>query len=244
LTFALLAGLSASAVAEEPAGGPDLELAKAHYRTGEIYYERNRFPDAAREFEEAFRLSKRPELLYNMGKSYDGVGDHAKALGAYRRFLAAVAVSPDRAAVEERVISLEKLVGRVTIRASVEGAAVEVDGNRVGKAPLEGPLELNPGGHKIEVSAEGYRTWRGTAVAAPGKESVVDAQLESMVKVQVVKEVVEVERRKKVPVYKQWWLWTAVGLVVAAGAITAGVLGSQEPPIDGPHAQLPSVRLP
>jgi hypothetical protein len=56
----------------------------------------------------------------------------------------------------------------------------------------------------------------------------------------VVKEVVEVE--KKVPVYKRWWLWTLVGAVVVAGAVTGGVLGSQQPPVDGPFAQLPAVR--
>lgn len=28
----------------------------------------------------------------------------------------------------------------------------------------------------------------------------------------------------KKPVYKQWWLWTVVGLVVAGGATAAGVL--------------------
>ena len=31
------------------------------------------------------------------------------------------------------------------------------------------------------------------------------------------------------PVYKKWWLWTAVG-VVAAGAITAGVIVGTRPP--------------
>jgi tetratricopeptide (TPR) repeat protein len=222
----------------EPApAGTDLELAKAHYRTGEIYYDRGRFHDAAREFEEAYRLSQRGDLLYNMGKSYDGAGDHAKALGAYRRFLEAVPGSPDKPKIEARVTALQGLVGRVTINASVDQASVELDDKLVGTTPLPAPIEVNPGGHRVTVTREGYRTWRGSFVAAPGAPVTVTAPLESLIKV------VEVEKKAPpVPVYKRWWLWTAVGVVLVAGAVTAGVVGSQVPPVDGPFAQLPVVR--
>src|SRR5690349_11868631 len=107
LAFVLALLLSAASQAAPPA--VDLDLAKAHYRTGELYYERGNFPDAAKEFEEAYRLSGRPELLYNMGKSYDGIGDMRGALEAYRRFLGTVKASPDRPFVERRVKELEQL---------------------------------------------------------------------------------------------------------------------------------------
>jgi tetratricopeptide (TPR) repeat protein len=235
-----LCALALPARAADPPGG-DLELAKAHFHTGEIYYERGRYPDAAREFEEAYRLSQRAELLYNMGKSYDGQGDHAKALGAYRRFLAAVKQSPDRPVVQQRVEALAKLVGRVTIKASVDGASVLLDEVPVGQTPFQNAFEVNPGGHKVVVSAEGHRTWKGPFVAAPGGEVMVDAKLESLVKVQVVRQVVEVEK-PPTPVYKRWYIWTLVGAVVAAGVVTGAVLGSQVPPVEGPFAQLPGVR--
>jgi tetratricopeptide (TPR) repeat protein len=235
-----MVALPALALAQAPPPETDLELAKAHFRTGEIYYERGRFPDAAREFEEAYRLSQRAELLYNMGKSYDGAGDHARALGAYRRFMKAVLESPDRAIVEKRIDALSRLVGRVTITADVEGATITLDGVVVGTTPLKDAIEVNPGAHNVIASHEGHKTWKGPFVASPGAPVTVNARLESLVKVQVVKEVVEVER--KVPVYKRWWLWTLVGAVVVAGAVTGGVLGSQQPPVDGPFAQLPAVR--
>lgn len=41
-------------------------------------------------------------------------------------------------------------------------------------------------------------------------------------------EVIDKPVEKKKPLYKQWWLWTAVGAVVAAGAIAAGVLLSKD----------------
>jgi len=228
--------------AQAPAQGvdqTDLELAKAHYRTGELYYERGRFPDAAREFEEAYRLSHRSDLLYNMGKAYDGVGDYAKALVAYRRWLAEVPHGSDRPQVESRVQAMQSLVGKLEIHASQDGSSVTVDGVEVGPSPLAQAIEVNPGAHKLVVAHEGYKTWRKTQVASPGRLDTITVEQESLIKVQVV----EVERKEKaVPVYKKWWLWTALGAVVAAGAVTGGVLGAQRPPVSGDFAQLPAVK--
>ncbi len=231
---------STSVFAQSPPASPavDVELAKAHFATGQLYYERGRYPDAAREFEEAYRLSNRPELLYNMGKSYDGIGDHARALVAYRRFLAAVTQSPDRQWVTDRVRELAGLVGVITIKASVDGSQVTVDGAAVGSTPLGAPLELNPGAHKLAVAHEGYATWRGDVVAAPGQAQTVSCEQVSLVKVIRV----EVPTEKKVPVYKRWYLWTAVGVVVVAGVVAGAVVGSQQPPVSGPFAVLPRVQ--
>src|SRR5262245_41576372 len=110
LGLALLTSLVTPAYAgDAPMPQHDVELAKAHYNTGQIYYERARYHDAAREFEEAYWLYPRPQLLYNMGKSYDGAGDFTRALAAYRRFLDSVKVSPDRPEVNDRVSKLTKL---------------------------------------------------------------------------------------------------------------------------------------
>jgi hypothetical protein len=240
--FLLLLPLTTRAAEPPPAAtaaGPDTELAKAHFHTGQIYYDRGRYPDAAREFEDAYRLSGRAELLYNMGKSYDGVGDYARALAVYRRWLDQVKEGADRPAVSERVEKLAGLVGRIRIVSDVEGAQVELDGAKLGTTPLGAAVEMNPGGHEIVITHEGYRTFRERVVATPGGARNVQARLESLVKI------VEVERKvPPTPVYKRWWLWTLVGAVVVAGAVTGGVLGSREPPVSGPFAQLPNVRQP
>jgi tetratricopeptide (TPR) repeat protein len=222
--------------ADPPQTGQDLELAKAHYATGQIYYERARFPDAAREFEEAYRLSNRPELLYNMGKAYDGSSDAARALAAYRRFLANVSTSQDRPWVTGRVEQLSKIVGRLEIASTVEGSSVKLDGAEIGVTPLKEPVEVNPGSHNVEVGHEGYSTWRGKVVAVPGQATAVTAEPKSMIKI------IEVEK-KSTPVYKKWWLWTAVAAVVVVGVgVTAGVLATRDDGVSGPHAQLPAVK--
>ncbi len=218
----------------------DLEIAKAHFRTGQIDYEQSRYPEAAREFETAFRLSGKVELLYNVGKAYAGAGDLARALAAYRRWLAAAPAAPDRDAVAARVVELAHTVGRLRLRDTAAGANVKIDAEPVGETPLPAPLELNPGKHRLEVAKEGFRTFRTYFDVSADKETTVAAPLESLMVVRVV----EVERKppEKKPLYKQWWLWTIVGGVVVAGAVTGGVLGAQPASISGPSTQIPQVR--
>ena len=116
-----------------PASAPadDVDIAKAHFNTGQAYYEHGRFVDAAREFEEAYRLSQKAPLLYNVGKSYDAANDFARALDAYQRFLAAAAPdNRDRDFAAKRVELLQTLVGKVAVEGAVDGSALTIDESR------------------------------------------------------------------------------------------------------------------
>lgn len=227
---------TASARAAEPTAS-DLELAKAHFRTGELNYDRGDFPDAAKEFEEAYRLSARSELLYNMGKSYDGAGDMRGALIAYRHFLDTVQTSPDRPFVEKRAQELDGLIARLTLTSSVAGANVVLDGAKIGVTPLPPtPIELNPGEHSIEIGAEGYATFRRHVTLARSQQETIDANLISLVRVIRVPE-------KQLPVYKRWYLWTPIGLAVIGGIVAGAVIGARDAnAIHGPSLQLPKVQ--
>jgi tetratricopeptide (TPR) repeat protein len=216
----------------------DVDIAKAHFNTGEAYYQHGRFVDAAHEFEEAYRLSAKAPLLYNVGKSYDGASDFARALDAYKRFLdAAGPDNPDVDFSAQRVERLQKLVGRVTLAGAVPGSAVALDGQPLGKTPLPGALVLNPGRHALELSHDGYARFRTSVDVPVGGDTTVTARQLEDVKVVRVGAPAAAEK----PLYKRWWLWTAVGgAVVVAGVITAVVLtsGSDNGP---PTAQLPEV---
>jgi tetratricopeptide (TPR) repeat protein len=214
----------------------DVDLAKAHFNTGQIDYDKGRFVEAAQEFEEAYRLSGRTLLLYNMGKSYDGASDFARALDAYRRFMAASAPSVDRKFAEGRVQLLATLVGHVRVENAVAGSAVLLDGNAIGKAPLA-ELTVNPGHHALELQHEGYANFKATVEVPVGGAATLAANQVSLVKVVRV-EVPE----KRAPVYKKWWLWTIVGGVAVAGAVTTAVLVTEKSSTGGLGVQLPMVR--
>ncbi|MFI5307734.1 MAG: tol-pal system YbgF family protein, partial [Polyangiales bacterium] len=84
------------------------EEARAHFQLGRAAYDRGDFTKAAGEFEEAYRISKRAGLLYNLYLSYRDANEQAKAADALRRFLAEEKDIENRSQLEARLAALEK----------------------------------------------------------------------------------------------------------------------------------------
>lgn len=87
----------------------DQEAAKAHYLAGSSYYDAANYADAVKEFNEAYRLSKRPDLLYNIALGYERLSDFDNAISTLRRYLVEKVNAPDRNMIESRIRNLEKL---------------------------------------------------------------------------------------------------------------------------------------
>jgi tetratricopeptide (TPR) repeat protein len=197
--------------------GDDLQLAKQRFQLGLSYYNKARFAEAAAEFEASYNLSHRPDLLYNMGKAYQGAGDPARALGSYRKYLRQVpSFAPDYSDVQSRVAELERKVAIIAFEGEQPGSRVLVNQHEVGIAPLPTPLEVNPGDYQIDIECEGLATWRQSLHALAGNRTDVQVVQVSLVKIVAAP-------TEHTPVYKKWWLWTAVGVGVAAIAVGVGL---------------------
>lgn len=92
-----------------PAGAraDDQELAKAHFITGRSYYDQGRFEDALKEFEEAYRISKRVGFLYNIGVCDEKLGKDEEALAAFQGYLGSVTDEGERAEVQGHIDALK-----------------------------------------------------------------------------------------------------------------------------------------
>jgi hypothetical protein len=84
------------------------ESALAHERKAKMFFESERFAEAAKEYEKAFAASRDPVLLFNMGLSYRRAGDAKSALAAYEEYLRQVPNSPQRSAVEGRIREMKQ----------------------------------------------------------------------------------------------------------------------------------------
>ncbi len=88
------------------------EEARALFMAGRAAYDGGRYEAALERFQEAYELSGRPELLYNIGQTADRLRQDAVALDAFRRFLADTPEdTAHRDMAERRVAFLERSVG-------------------------------------------------------------------------------------------------------------------------------------
>ncbi len=99
----LCAGSPASA-------GEDIDLAKKYFTLGSELFNRGDYKAALTQFEMSFEHSKKPELLYNMARCQELLGQHEKALSFYERYLTS---EPENAKViQSRVANLKQLIAK------------------------------------------------------------------------------------------------------------------------------------
>lgn len=97
-----------AATAAKPAGpSPTEGQAREAFERGRIHYDNGDFPRAAAAFEEAYKLSGREGLLYNLYLSYRDANEDEKAAEALRAFLAKVEVIENRGQLEARLKALD-----------------------------------------------------------------------------------------------------------------------------------------
>jgi hypothetical protein len=99
---------------------------------------------------------------------------------------------------------------KVSILSHVQGAMVSVDGHQVGHAPTE--AMLSPGAHRIVAHRAGFTDASTQVIVQAGQSRVVTLD--------------PIEQRS---LLGQWWFWTAVGVVAAAGTTTAVLVARDRP---------------
>jgi tetratricopeptide (TPR) repeat protein len=119
LMAALTAAILAYAAPVAAQTQADEEAAKAHFLAGSAYYEQANYSDAVKEFIEAHRLSKRPDLLYNISVCYERLGRWDDAIASLQQYLTERPDAPDRAVIESRVANYQTRRDQEKARATV-----------------------------------------------------------------------------------------------------------------------------
>jgi tetratricopeptide (TPR) repeat protein len=86
------------------------DQARRHFRLGSAHYENGSFLEAAHEFEEAYRLSNRAQLLYNIYVAYRDAGDLPHSRDALRSYLEQVPDAENAAMLRARLESLDRML--------------------------------------------------------------------------------------------------------------------------------------
>jgi tetratricopeptide (TPR) repeat protein len=117
-------------MAQSQASEQDLsdQQARSHFSVGRAMYDAGRFSEAAAEFQQAYDLSRRPELLYNLYIAYRDSSQFVRARDALRQYLAEVTDVPNRLQLASRLEALEARIAeeeRAQARAAADLAAAE-----------------------------------------------------------------------------------------------------------------------
>jgi tetratricopeptide (TPR) repeat protein len=99
---------AAHAAEQESAMQAADEEARKHFQIGKLLLDSGRFQEAIAEFEAAYKLSGRPQLLYNLYVAHRDAGNVDQAIEALRGYLEKVPDAPDRLNLTARLAALEE----------------------------------------------------------------------------------------------------------------------------------------
>lgn len=81
--------------------------ARALFDAGSVAFGEGRYESAIRHFENAYALSPRPGMLFNLATTYDRLHRETEALDHFRRYLEAIPNASNRDEAEARIRALE-----------------------------------------------------------------------------------------------------------------------------------------
>lgn len=190
-----------------------MDEARSRYERALELSDEGNYDEALLELQRAYALAPTYRLLYNLGVVSAAVHDYVKAIDYFERYLTegGPAIEPARATeVQQQLDRLRMRVARIRIYASVPNAQVSVDDVPVGKAPIETPLTVNSGRHRVTASAPGYFPSTQVIELAGNDSRAISLKLQ----------VVSTEK----PSHPIPWLGYGITAALAAGATVTGIL--------------------
>lgn len=198
---------------------PAEERALAHLDRGVAAYHARDYARAHVELAEAQRLAPdRPNPYRWLALTEVELGDCRSALANVEAFLSHAQADDPRIPELIGIRARCAATGSLRVESSPSGAALRIDGEATIAVTPTPDLSLSVGRHHLALAKSGYRTHEASVeIRAMGLTHASYALTGAAP-----------------PLYKRWWLWTAVGaLAVGAGVTYALTRGgdAQLPPV-------------
>jgi hypothetical protein len=157
----LFAALSASRTAR----AQDAAIAETLYQEGQTLMAAGKTAEACEKFAASHRLDPAPGTVLNLAACHEKLGKDATAWAEFKEAQALAARRGDKRREEyaaQKIEALEKHLHRVVIEilSPVPNMTVTLDDKPLVREAWGTGLALDPGLHKLEVSAPGFATWK------------------------------------------------------------------------------------
>lgn len=194
--------------------------------------------DAQASFEKSLALEARAATYLNLAIVRYRLGEYVAALTALEAFERDAGMQEDvRKRAQWLRDKLAQQVVRFQLHIDPSDAVIEIDGQAQSGAGADRPLWLTPGQHEVRASAPGYVGESMRIVATAGAATTASIELKVAV-TSIPATLAEDPNPGNTPMsappsdaapparplWKNPWLWTAIGVVVVGGAVTAGLL--------------------
>jgi hypothetical protein len=228
--------LLAAAPARAQQGKDAKEAAAKEAAAGDKAFSAGDHAGALAHYDAAVALYPTANLQFNRALVLVELKRPADAVVAFETFLdgAKDVQANVRQYAQEQISKLERKVARVTVRAKrpgtqleVAGAQVILNGKPIGELPAARPFVVAPGDYRLEVTAEGFRSYTVDNITlVAGSPQVIVAQLVPLdlsVKNDPGGRGGPGGPTEHKSVLRKWWFWGIVGTVVV-GATVATIL--------------------
>ena len=209
-----------------------------------LEHDAGHFVEARAQFLRAHAISPNARTLRGLGMVEFELRNYGECVRYLEQALASDVRPLDEGLRRETMTLLERArayVGEVHVAVDPGTASVVVDGVTVASGP-EASFVLVVGDHELEFRARGHLPEKRAINIRGGDQKSIRVVLSSpaAAQVQLTSSAVStpaLPRSERQPLVKKWWLWTAIGVVVA-GATVATVLATRpgkevhtEPPV-------------
>jgi tetratricopeptide (TPR) repeat protein len=183
----------------KPAEGSDpkkMEEPRLRYQRGIQLFNEGNFEAARVEFERAYALAPSYKILYNIGLSYEQLGDYVQAQTTLQRYLdlgGTEIQDARRSEVAKELAQIRPRIARVTVKTNVPGTELFVDdvcgtdsnSGNINCGSLDGTSRevlMNPGRRRVTLRHTGYLPNTVSVTVAGSDRTEVSIELSALPK--------------------------------------------------------------
>lgn len=178
LAAGIVAPTSEAFAQAKPAVDPKSEAARLR-KEADTLMDQDKYADALALYQKAYELSADPALLYNQGRAHEAMGEYPEALDKLEHFEreAPPALQKKVSGLKEHLADLRNRITTVIVTTNVVGARLLIREKAAGTLEKETRVRARSGPATLEVTAEGYASFK-TSTELPGGTTVtINAQL-------------------------------------------------------------------
>lgn len=163
--------------------------AKDLAEAGVHLFKEGRYKEAQRLFKASYDKAKVKEVIWNLARCHEEIGDFEIAIGYFVEFMKYTNDMREIKRAQEKIETIKQIEKGVIDIDAPQGSVVFIQGTKIGEVPLEKGVWVAPGSYEVVVEKQGFQQFRTTVeIGAREKKTVEVILRESVGEISIVSE--------------------------------------------------------